>query len=414
MLSATMENSDRSKAAESPTESTSLDAPPSPRRGSALLDLLLTTDRKQRSYIIRFAMGSANALAALAALEIAVYIGICGNAMGVRCLTLAGILLELMFYVVLRTGLNKRFPDPSLNEYEIDASIACIAVGYWLAPRWAGAFPLVMLVVMLMFGMFATTPKQIGRCCLWALFTMSISFALVARTDGTDFSVTQQYFHAALVVAVLPTVYMLASQLALIRARLRKRKEDLEQALQRIEALSTIDILTGLLNRREMHNVLDRQEKLVLRGEPGFCICMIDIDFFKQVNDVHGHNLGDEVLRVFSATVQSALREIDIISRWGGEEFLVMMMEPDITRAKMTVERMRAAMNNVTIPTSQGPLKVTFSAGLARFRSGEPMDQVIDRADRALYRAKSQGRDCTVLDQVETLPSGSRLSVSAQ
>lgn len=199
------------------------------------------------------------------------------------------------------------------------------------------------------------------------------------------------------------TVRVLASQLARIRNRLRERKDELKEALKRIEALATVDVLTGLLNRREMHNVLDRQEKMVARQEQGFCVCMIDIDFFKRVNDVHGHNLGDEVLRVFAATARSALRETDVISRWGGEEFL-MMMDTDITVAKTVVERVHTAMCQVSVPTSDGQqLKVTFSAGLACYRQGEPIDRIIDRADRALYKAKSEGRDRTSLDQVETV-----------
>lgn len=82
---------------------------------------------------------------------------------------------------------------------------------------------------------------------------------------------------------------------------------------------------------------------MAARQEQSLCICMIDIGFFKRVNDVHGHNMGDEVLRVFAATARSALRETDVISRWGGEDFLVMMMGTGITLAQTIVERLRTA-----------------------------------------------------------------------
>lgn len=373
-------------------------------RPRAYLNRLLPTEREQRSYTIRFLIGAGNCLAALLALEFAVFIGISPHPSGVHALALCGFLVELTFYVLLRNGLNRRFADPSLTEYQINAAIVFIGVGYWLVTPLGKSIPLVLLIVVLMFGMFSTTPRQLGRCCVWAMAVMSTSFFLVARTAPAAIITTQQWFHVALLMMVLPTVYALAYQLALIRARLRERKEELKAALQRIETLATIDMLTGLLNRREMHNVLDRQEKMASRTDQGFCVCMIDIDFFKKVNDVHGHNMGDEVLRVFASTARSALRETDVISRWGGEEFLVMMMDTDVALARSVIERVRSDMDAVAVPTPDGqPLKVTFSAGLARYRQGEPMDRVIERADRALYHAKSAGRNQTMLDHVETV-----------
>lgn len=378
-------------------------------RARAWLDWVLTADRQQRSYIIRYFVGAANCAGALIALELAIRVGLpINHPQGVHWLVLFGSLIELSFYVVLRSGLNKRFEDPSLTAYEINAAISFIAVGYWLAPLRGETYPLVLLIVVLMFGMFATTPKQLGRCCIWAVAAMSAAFIAVALEGADPYGAVMQAFNAALIMVVIPTVYVLAAQLARIRNRLRERKDELKEALKRIEALATVDVLTGLLNRREMHNVLDRQEKMVARQEQGFCVCMIDIDFFKRVNDVHGHNMGDEVLRVFAATARSALRETDVISRWGGEEFLVMMMDTDITVAKAVVERVHAAMRHVSVPTSDGQqLKVTFSAGLACYRQGEPIDRIIERADRALYQAKSEGRDRTSLDQVETVSSTS-------
>jgi diguanylate cyclase len=374
-------------------------------RARTWLDWVLTDDPQQRTYIIRYFVGAANCAGALAALALAIRAGLTVNHPDVvPWFTLAGILVELIFFVVLRSGFNKRFEDPSLTAYEINAAISFIAVGYWLAPLRGEAYPLVLLIIVLMFAMFATTPKQLGRCCLWALVAMTVSFMAVILEGNDPLGTVMHAFHAALIMVVLPTVYVLASHLARIRQRLRERKDELKAALARIEALATIDALTGLLNRREMRNVLDLQEKVAARRGQGFCICMIDIDFFKRVNDVHGHHMGDEVLRVFAATARSALRETDVISRWGGEEFLVLMLDTDITLARTAVERLRVAMGQVSVPAASGQrLKVTFSAGLARYRVGESVDGVIERADRALYRAKADGRDRTALEQAEAV-----------
>ncbi|MEY4765568.1 MAG: hypothetical protein RI907_2241 [Pseudomonadota bacterium] len=376
-----------------------------PARVLTWRDWVLTTDRQQRRYITRYLMGAVNCAGALIALELALWAGLeIRHPQAVHWLSLFGILVEVSFYVVLRSGLNNRFEDPSLTAYEINAAITFIAVGYWLAPLRGETYPLVLLIIVLMFGMFATTPKQLGRCCMWAMATMSAAFAAVTLEGADPSGAVVQIFHGALILAVLPTFYLLAAQLSRIRSRLRKRKNELEAALLRIEALATIDVLTGLLNRREMHNVLDRQEKMAARQGQGFCIGMIDIDFFKRVNDVHGHNAGDEVLRVFASKAKASLRETDVICRWGGEEFLVMMVDTDIALATVVLERVHAAMSQVSVTTSGGQqIKVSFSAGLARHRQGEPMDRTIERADRALYRAKSDGRNRTAIDQVEAV-----------
>lgn len=365
----------------------------------AWLNWLLSAEPKQRSYIIRYAIGAANCLGALVGLQMAAYLGICPDTDVVDALTVLGVLVEVAFYVLLRSGINKRFADPSLTGYEINAAISFIAVGYWLASPRGAAIPLVLTIIVLMFGMFATTPKQLGRCCLWAMGALGLSFWAVAHTLPDPLDATLQVFHAVLMLVALPTVYFLADQLTLIRTRLRERKEELKAALQHIETLATIDVLTGLLNRREMHNVLDRQEKLAARMKRDFCVCMIDIDFFKQVNDKYGHRAGDELLRAFASTARGALRETDVISRWGGEEFLVMMMDTDITLANVVMTRMHAAIGAIVVPMSDGhQLTATFSAGVTCYREGESIDHVIERADQALYRAKAEGRNRTMLD----------------
>ncbi len=397
MLSATPIQLDPSAPGDQPQDAVR-QAPRRPETGDGW-NWLLTAEHQQRKYLLRFGIGAALCLAALTALEIGLYIGVCQHPALIHSMVAVGVLLIVAFYGLMRTGLNKRFADPSLTSLEINATNAFIAVGYWLATPIGQAIPLVMVVVVLMFGMFTTTPKQLGRCCLWAMAMLSMAFVAVAHTEADPLVTLQQRFHAVLMVIALTTVYVLGAQLAKIRAGLRKRKDELQAALQRIETLATIDMLTGLLNRREMHNVLDRQEKMTSRNEQGFCVCMIDIDFFKKINDTHGHNTGDEVLRTFAATAKSALRDTDVISRWGGEEFLVMMMGSDVASAQAVVERVHAAVKDMTVQTAKGEtLKMTFSAGLARYRPGEPMDSVIERADRALYRAKSSGRDRTVID----------------
>lgn len=147
------------------------------------------------------------------------------------------------------------------------------------------------------------------------------------------------------------------------------------------------DLLTGLLNRRGLIGQLDAAQA----DEHSGVIALIDLDFFKQVNDSLGHLEGDRVLRDFAARIGSEIRKSDLLARWGGEEFAAYFpgATPDTARAILT--RVARAMVSAPIGvTDDGP--VTFSAGITRFRA-EPLDSAIHRADAALYTAKEQGRN---------------------
>ncbi len=160
--------------------------------------------------------------------------------------------------------------------------------------------------------------------------------------------------------------------------------------IARLERLATIDPLTGALNRRglDMH----------LASEPPatqtpLAALMVDIDFFKRVNDEHGHAVGDEVLRRVAAVLGSSLRIGDAVARWGGEEFLLLLAHVDEAAARSIAERARHAVESTPAVTSRGEIAVTVSIGLALRRPGESRQHVIDRADEALYDAKERGRN---------------------
>jgi diguanylate cyclase (GGDEF)-like protein len=133
------------------------------------------------------------------------------------------------------------------------------------------------------------------------------------------------------------------------------------------------------------------------------CIALLDIDFFKQVNDRYGHATGDEVLRVFSATARASQRANDVLARWGGEEFLLLLPDAAPQDARAVLQRMAERVDAMAVTGLHGR-RITFSAGLATRRAGEPFADTISRADRALYQAKEAGRDRIVLAAGDAAP----------
>lgn len=165
-----------------------------------------------------------------------------------------------------------------------------------------------------------------------------------------------------------------------------------------LRAASITDPLTGMANRRGAHDALIAETKAYGQTGLPFCLALLDIDHFKAVNDTHGHDVGDEVLVDFAARLSGAMRDRDMIARWGGEEFLVLLPETDMDNASILLEGFLELLRARPIKTANGPLRITASAGLCRYiDSDESYDRTVYRADQALYAAKTAGRDRWVM-----------------
>lgn len=156
---------------------------------------------------------------------------------------------------------------------------------------------------------------------------------------------------------------------------------------------STHDYLTELANRRSMVERLSEEASRAQRTTRTFAIVLTDIDFFKQINDSHGHSGGDAVLVEYSRAAKAQLREYDLISRWGGEEFLTLLPETSIAEALDIAERLRAAALEFCVDSVGASIQMTVSCGVAEYNLGEAPDETIKRADAALYCAKNSGRN---------------------
>ena len=168
-----------------------------------------------------------------------------------------------------------------------------------------------------------------------------------------------------------------------------------EQAIQ--------DPLSGLLNRRYLYEYLPPMLQHAIRAKQSLCICMIDIDYFKRVNDLHGHDAGDEVIKSIGAILKNGIRDSDIACRYGGEEFVIVLIGTDLQHAITTMEHIRVQVKNTQIFVQNHPLPpLTISIGIAEAPChGETINDILRAADSALYSAKELGRDRVVSAQIE-------------
>ncbi|MDF2073402.1 GGDEF domain-containing protein [Ectopseudomonas mendocina] len=162
---------------------------------------------------------------------------------------------------------------------------------------------------------------------------------------------------------------------------------------QRIAALATTDSLTNLPNRRGFELHVEQALQEAQRDSSPLCAVMLDLDNFKQINDRHGHLAGDEVLRSFAERLRAALRQSDILCRWGGEEFILLLKNTDRHAAHELAEKLRQHCADQRYPMDGEALQVTVSLGLSQWQPGEALHDLLGRTDRALYRAKQAGRD---------------------
>ena len=189
--------------------------------------------------------------------------------------------------------------------------------------------------------------------------------------------------------------------LARARSQVRKRRyaERLRDNVQMSIEMAITDALTGLFNRRYMESHLGSLiEQAIARGKP-LTALVIDIDYFKSINDTHGHDAGDDVLREFALRIKRSIRGIDLACRCGGEEFVVVMPETDMAVAAMVAERLRRriAADAFAIQQGAGNVPVTISIGIAALRGKDDnAAALVKRADQALYRAKRDGRNRVV------------------
>lgn len=188
-------------------------------------------------------------------------------------------------------------------------------------------------------------------------------------------------------------VHAAQEQVLLAERKIELMKSELEQ----LRALIQIDQMTGAFNRRGLDELFNREAARADRHAQSLCVVLVDLDNFKQINDRYGHQFGDEVLIKLVSVAKDTLRPSDIVARFGGEEFVILLPDIEIDEAVSVIHRLQKNLSlcNMTPQTSE-ILPITFSAGVALRSFGEHQKSVVSRADEALYQAKNTGKNRVV------------------
>jgi diguanylate cyclase (GGDEF)-like protein len=179
--------------------------------------------------------------------------------------------------------------------------------------------------------------------------------------------------------------------------KLLKEIAERKHVEQMLEETSRIDYLTNTLNRRAMSRRLEQVVSQTERGAGRFCIILLDVDHFKQINDTHGHDIGDQVLKFIVNQLKDRIREADELGRWGGEEFMILCPETQLAEAKLLARRLCDELSGNPMKLIGKQLVVTASFGVSLYQPGEVLDHCLKRTDYALYEAKAKGRNCVVV-----------------
>jgi diguanylate cyclase (GGDEF)-like protein len=302
-----------------------------------------------------------------------------------------------VFFVLLGSAWPDSRDDQNLTGIQMPVA-AAVQLSFLLLVPQLGFFFLMILFIIFAFGALRLDPKEASFA--WAALATGLGVVLwqvrgeLAMPNRTDFEIILVWASFTLVFGRYVFLGVYGGKL---RVSLRKQADALAASIRRVEELASRDELTKALNRRSMLAILEQHISSAQNHGQSFCVTLFDLDNFKRINDRHGHLIGDQVLQTFAHLTQATMRSLDSFGRYGGEEFLAVLVGTTPELARNLVERVREKVAAHDWSTIAPGLEVRVSAGLAGYRPGDSITSVTGRADRALYEAKNTGRDRVVV-----------------
>ena len=377
-----------------PTPSSADALPPSDGL-SAWADLALGTEPTVRRAVTRWLLTAQFYVIALALMFLSAWAGF-SHADTVIWLSLYCATGMAGFYVVLRSGLASHLEEPTLSFPQALFGVSAICLSYGLS-EFSRTSSLQLLFLLVVFDMHRLNQRQTNILTFGSAALLLLIFGALAWAKAPGFSLHTEVYNVALAAIILPQLSLLAREIRRLRGLQIQQRTELATALERVREKAMRDGLTGLYNRRQTLAVLEAAAKRLQRHPPGFCVAILDLDHFKHINDHFGHHTGDAVLKAFADAAHRTLRDTDVIGRWGGEEFVIMLHDTDAQTGALALQRLRQAVAAHPWAELAEGLNVTFSAGFAPHPVNDDVTHTLGRADHALYDAKRQGRDQVML-----------------
>ena len=304
-----------------------------------------------------------------------------------------GLTFVVLSIVYSELGFNERFRDHYLVAPQATVCMLIALAFTYIAPQ-VGVMFLCTLFIVFSFSSLRSIPRQ--TMVMWTAMTMALAglFLLTDKPISIPHETYLERFATMLVfVLTIGRCMFLGIFSSSLKQSLYLSGLKLKEAYKRIEELAELDELTGASNRRCIMRVLEEEIARAGRSGSPCSVALIDLDWFKRINDAYGHPTGDEVLRTFSITMFANIRGVDRFGRYGGEEFLLVLPNMDTDRAVRALDRLRAIIADLDWSAFSPGMKVTISAGVATLNPNETSDTFLARADCALYAAKAQGRN---------------------
>lgn len=324
-----------------------------------------------------------------------------------------GVFGQCAFYALLRSGATIRWPEPLLCFPQALYGVVGVALTYGLQSFGQGP-ALQLLFVILVYDLHRLTRNQIAIIAVTATLLLAGTVFGMSYLWPQTINLRQEAFNMIMAAVAMPALVAIGRIVRSVYLRRLAQEAALATTLAGLNTLSQTDALTGAFNRRHMGSLLDLELKRHKRTGRPFCVAMLDIDLFKSINDSHGHAVGDIVLQQLTTMAHDSLTETDVVARWGGEEFLILLPEASAADAWTLVDSLQRRVQAYNWSQHSAGLQVSFSCGLAEHRSRFSLEQTIERADVALYRAKHNGRNRIEVDSAFATSTSVRKPIAAK
>lgn len=320
------------------------------------------------------------------------------------------IFFQAFVYWAIRSGYYERWDEASFLYYEILIPFLILILFLFLVEDFVRPTVVNISLLGALFGIFAL--KRIHFVILAGIIIFAFGITTIADFMRGELTLNPKTIVFQWVITVIIIIFFsfVGDYVSAMRNRLRTHRDilkrgnqelviahrELKSALRQMSEKAVRDELTGLYNRHQFSETLYAQIAVAQGTGAPLGLLIIDVDHFKQVNDIYGHLAGDEILKTFSQIPENCLRKADFIARYGGEEFVALLPNTDHITLKEVAERIRTFIESLVFDDIAPGFGVTISIGATHFHAFETAEKMMERADKALYQAKNQGRNVFV------------------